>query len=54
MIDFKLKNIGMDQNYCPKYFIGIDYEINTLNGKDLLLQKYKAQICDILNTYKPC
>jgi len=24
-----------------------------MNGKDLLLQKYKAQICDILNTYKP-
>lgn len=25
VIDFKLKNIGMDQNSQPKYFIGLDY-----------------------------
>lgn len=52
VIDFKLKNIGMDQSYRPKYFIGLDYEINTTNGKDLLMQKYKAQICDLLNPYQ--
>ncbi len=27
-IDFKLKNIGMDQNYNPKYFIDLDYQTN--------------------------
>lgn len=43
----------MDQNCSPKYFIGLDYEINTMNGKDILLQKYKAQIYDILNPYHP-
>jgi hypothetical protein len=44
LIDFRLKNIGMDQQYLPKYFIGLEYEINTLIGKDLLIEKYKSQI----------
>jgi hypothetical protein len=26
-IDFQLKNIGMDQNYGPKYFLDLDFEI---------------------------
>ncbi len=42
----------MDYNYQPKYFIGLDYEINTINGKDLLIQQYMAQIGEILNPYQ--
>lgn len=42
----------MDQNYLPKYFIGLDYEINTLMGKDLLLEKYRTQISEIINPYR--
>lgn len=31
-IDFQLKNIGMDQNYGPKYFLDLDFEIvNNIN-----------------------
>ena len=26
-VDFQLKNIGMDQNYGPKYFLDLDFEI---------------------------
>jgi hypothetical protein len=52
VIDFKLKNIGMDQNYNPKYFIGLEYEINTLTGKDPLMEKYTAQINEIISPYR--
>lgn len=52
VIEFKLKNIGMDQNYQPKYFIGLDYEINSTNGKDILLEKYKKEINELFNTYQ--
>lgn len=53
VIDFKLKNIGIDQNYQPKYFIGLDFEITSVIGQDLLLQKYKSQIDQILLPYLP-
>lgn len=39
-IDFQLKNIGMDQNYGAKYFLGIDFEAIPLSAREKLKSNY--------------
>ena len=49
-IDFQLKNIGMDQNYGPKYFLDLDFElVNNINREKLK----SIYIKDITNLFRP-
>ena len=39
-IEFKLKNIGMDQNYGAKYFLDLDFEVDFMTPKEKLKSNY--------------
>jgi hypothetical protein len=49
-IDFKLKNIGMDQNYGAKYFLDLNFEIDSTVNREKLKSNY---IREISNLFKP-
>ena len=39
-IDFRLKNVGMDQNYGAKYFLDLDFEVDFMTPKEKLKSNY--------------
>lgn len=49
-IDFQLKNIGMDQNYMAKYFLDLDFELDSSLNREKLKSMY---IREITNLFKP-
>ena len=50
IIDFKLANVGMDQNYNAKYFLNLDFEVDRTINKGKLKSAY---IRDIYNIFMP-
>jgi hypothetical protein len=49
-IDFQLKNIGMDQNYGAKYFLDLDFTLDSSLNREKLKSMY---IREITNLFKP-
>ena len=50
VIEFKLANVGMDQNYNAKYFLNLDFEVDKSVNKEKLKSAY---IRDIYNIFRP-
>lgn len=48
---FQLENIGMDHKYQAKYFLNINFEINTTLSKDKLKSNYIKQISSLFKPY---
>ncbi len=48
---FQLKNISMDQNYKPKYFLGLNFTIEPALNVDKVRAHYARQIIDLFRPY---
>ena len=49
-IEFQLKNIGMDQDYRAKYFLDLNFELDSVVNREKLKSNY---IREITNLFKP-
>jgi hypothetical protein len=50
-IDFQLKNIGMDQNYGAKYFLDLDFALDTAINREKLKSIYIREITSLFKPY---
>lgn len=50
-IDFQLKNIGMDQNYGAKYFLDLDFTLDTAINREKLKSMYIREITSLFKPY---
>ena len=50
-IEFQLRNIGMDQNYGAKYFLGIDFDVIPLSSREKLKSNYIREITNLFRPY---
>ena len=51
VITFQLKNIGMDQNYCAKYFLNLDFQVNQKVNTEKLKSTYIRDITALFRPY---
>jgi hypothetical protein len=50
-IDFQLKNIGMDQNYGAKYFLDLDFALDSAINREKLKSIYIREITSLFKPY---
>lgn len=50
-MDLKLTNVGMDENYRPKYFLDFDFVIDDSLDKAALRTNYQQQILALFKPY---
>jgi hypothetical protein len=48
---FQLKNIGMDQNYGAKYFLDLDFTLDTTINREKLKSMYIREITSLFKSY---
>lgn len=50
-IDIRLENVGMDENYRPKYFLDLDFTVDESIPKASLRSKYQQEVLQLFKPY---
>lgn len=50
-VQLTLENVGMDENYKPKYFLDFDFQVNESLDKQILKKSYHTQVLSLFRPY---
>lgn len=50
-VNLSIDNVGMDENYRPKYFLDMDFDLDESFDKEILKKNYHQQILNLFRPY---